>query len=69
MTAYKYIIINNEDNSIVRWHKEEQEARESLYKIRKHKYIDEHPDLPKDTYDKMMHDNGYNLYKINLVRA
>lgn len=64
---YKFIIVNLEDMSIVRWFEDEQEARKKLYEIRKHRYIDEHPDRPKWEYDTMKHDNGYNLYKIKLV--
>ena len=63
----KYIIVNIETMEIVRAFDDEQKARESLYQIRKHKYIDEHPNSPKWEYDTLKIDNGYNLYKTRLM--
>lgn len=63
----KYIIVDLERNMIVRWFDNEDEAKESLYRIRKHKYIDEHPTSPKYEYDTIKIDNGYNLFKIKLT--
>ena len=63
----KWIIVNLENNEIVRWFDDEQKARETLYNIRRHKYIDEHPNSPKWEYDTLMIDNGYNLYKVKLT--
>ena len=45
---------------------QEEKAREILYKLRKQRYIDEHPDSPEWMYDTMKHDNGYNLYICNM---
>ena len=63
----KYIIINLEDMSIIRWFGNEQEAREVLYGLRKTRYMREHPDRPVWEYDTMKIDMGYNLYKVKLT--
>jgi hypothetical protein len=63
----KYIIVDLSDGSIVRWFENEQEAREVIYGLRKVRYMREHPNSPIWEYDSLKIDNGYNLYKANLV--
>lgn len=63
----KYIIVNIETMEIVRRFDDEEKARINLYEIRRHKYIDEHPNSPKWEYDSLKIDNGYNLFKIKLI--
>ena len=60
---YRFAIVDTTEYSVVRASDDEQELRAALYKMRKQRYIDEHPGRPAWEYDKMKHDNGYNLIK------
>ena len=62
-----FCIIDIVKGEIVRRFKDEETARQKLYEIRKHKYIDEHPDRPEYEYDLLKIDNGYNLFKLKLI--
>lgn len=55
-----------EGDDIVKTFREEDEefAKAELWKLRKARYIKEHPGRPYFEYDRMKHDNGYNLIKV-----
>ena len=65
---YRYAIVDLEDYSVVRCADDDnEEIRTALYKFRKDRYIAEHPGRPSWEYDKLRHDNGYNLIKYAVI--
>lgn len=67
MNEYRYIIIELNNMKVVKWFKNEQDAKEEIYKLRKQKYIDDHPNRPEWEYDTLKIDYGFNLFKVKLV--
>ena len=65
---YKFAIINIMNGfQFVKSFDNEDVARSEIYKLRKAKYIAEHPDRPAYEYDLMKHDNGFNLIKYQVI--
>lgn len=65
---YKYAIVDLENYSAIRFFDEDTDAvKKELYVLRKQRYTAEHPGRPSWEYDKMKHDNGYNLVKYTVI--
>lgn len=65
---YKYAIIDiTEGLKIVRSFENKEVAKNTIYGLRKERYIEEHPKRPGDEHDLLKIDNGYSLVKYQVI--